>query len=331
MLPTPSAASPVRFAWVGFHQEGLEALDALLEAGAPIKAVLTLRPDLAAKRSGGADYFPVCGKHGVPLHYISDINNDDAKQVLAAVQADVVFVIGWHQIVRPDALRLARVGMVGAHASLLPHNRGSAPINWAIINGEKETGNSLIWLAPDVDAGDIIDQMPFPIGDDDTCASLYRQVGRTNRDMLLRLLPRLMNGERPGNPQIITDEPVLRRRRPADGLVDWSSSAGRLYDFTRALTRPYPGAFSMLDGKKWTIWRATRAEAVPEGSKPGEIIGAAKSAKNEDGLLVAAGEGGIIVLELQAEDGTVLQGRQLVPAEWTGKQFVSEQPVAATP
>src|SRR4051812_1382898 len=176
MSPTPSGASPVRFAWVGFHQEGIEALDALLDAGAPIKCVLTLRPDLAAKRSGGADYFPVCGKHGVPLHYISDINNDDARSILAAVQPDIVFVIGWHQIVRPDALRLARVGMIGAHASLLPHNRGSAPINWAIINGEKETGNSLIWLAPDVDAGDIIDQMAFPISETDTCATLYRQV-----------------------------------------------------------------------------------------------------------------------------------------------------------
>src|SRR5690349_22024221 len=188
MLPTPSAASPVRFAWVGFHQEGLEALEALLQAGAPIKAVLTLRPDLAAKRSGGADYFPVCGKYGVPLHQISDINNDDARKILADVQADVVFVIGWHQIVRPDALRLAGVGMVGAHASLLPHNRGSAPINWAIINGEKETGNSLIWLAPDVDAGDIIDQMAFPIEPSDTCATLYDQVAPTNREMLLRLL-----------------------------------------------------------------------------------------------------------------------------------------------
>lgn len=332
MSPTPSAASPVRFAWVGFHQEGIDALDAILEAGAPIQGVLTLRPDLAAKRSGGADYFPVCGKHGVPLHYISDINNDDARKILGSMQADVVFVIGWHQIVRPDALRLARVGMIGAHASLLPHNRGSAPINWAIINGEKETGNSLIWLAPDVDAGDIIDQMAFPIGPDDTCATLYQQVARTNRDMLVRMLPRLLNGERPGKPQIITDEPVLRRRRPADGLIDWSSPGNTVYDFIRALTRPYPGAFSMLDGKKWTIWRATQTPAVPDGSRPGEIVGpVAASESDVEGLQVACGQGGLIVLEMQSDDGTVLEGRALASQEWTGKQFVSEQPAAVAP
>src|SRR6185436_8787068 len=171
--------------------------------------------------------FPVCTRHGVPLHYIDNINSPDAMKVLAMLRPEVVFVIGWHQIVRPDALALASTGMIGAHASLLPHNRGSAPINWAIINGEKETGNSLIWLAPDVDAGDIIDQMAFPISDSDTCATLYRQVARTNKEMLLRQLPKLMRGERPGSPQIITDEPVLRRRRPADGLIDWSSPAAK--------------------------------------------------------------------------------------------------------
>ena len=325
MSPTPSAASSVRFAWIGFHEEGIEALDALLEAGAPIKAVLTLRPDLAAKRSGGADYFPVCGKHGVPLHYISDVNNDDAKKILADVNADVVFVIGWHQIVRPDALRLARVGMIGAHASLLPHNRGSAPINWAIINGEKETGNSLIWLAPDVDAGDIIDQMAFPIEDDDTCASLYKKVARTNRDMLVRVLPKLMNGERPGTKQVHTDEPVLRRRRPADGLIDWSQPAQRVYDFVRALTRPYPGAFTHLDGKKWFIWRAAKAPTRSEGCRPGEIIRV-----QQQGLLVCTGEGNIVVLEMQSEDGTTLHNLDFAGQDWAGRQFVSEVPAAVS-
>jgi methionyl-tRNA formyltransferase len=320
----------MRFAWVGFHQEGIDALDALLEAGAPIACVLTLRPDLAAKRSGGADYFPVCGKHGVPLHYISDINNDDARSILAAVQPDIVFVIGWHQIVRPDALRLARVGMIGAHASLLPHNRGSAPINWAIINGEKETGNSLIWLAPDVDAGDIIDQMAFPISETDTCATLYRQVARTNREMLVRVLPKLLRGERPGSPQIITDEPVLRRRRPADGLIDWTQSADRIYDFVRGLTRPYPGAFSTLDGRKWTIWRAARTPAVPDGSRPGEIVGSVTATdQNAAGIVVACGQGGIIVLEMESEDGNVVQGRALAALDVTGRQFTPPVPAGA--
>ncbi len=316
----------MRFAWVGFHREGIDALDAMLAAGAPIQRVLTLRPDLAAKRSGGADYFPVCAKHGIPLHYIADINAPDAREILTLVQPQVVFVIGWHQIVRPDALKLASTGMIGAHASLLPHNRGSAPINWAIINGEKETGNSLIWLAPDVDAGDLIDQMSFPIEAWDTCATLYDQVARTNREMLLKVLPQLLAGQRPGRPQPRTDEPVLKRRRPADGLLDWSKPATAVYDFVRGLTRPYPGAFSTLDGRTWRIWQAAVAPGVPDG-RPGEIIGPVMSTHDEgSGLLVATGAGAVVLLEIESEDGTVLKGRHLSNQEWTGKFFLSEQP-----
>jgi methionyl-tRNA formyltransferase len=96
----------------------------------------------------------------------------------------MVFVIGWTQILRPETLKLATIGMIGAHASLLPHNRGRAPINWALIRGEKQTGNSLIWLAEDVDSGDIIDQTVIPISPYDTCASLYTRVGESNKEMI---------------------------------------------------------------------------------------------------------------------------------------------------
>ncbi len=321
MSPARTGAESMRFAWVGFHAEGLPALDALLEAGAPIQGVLTLRPDLALKRSGGSDYFPVCTRHGVPLHHIADINGPDAAKILQVIRPDVVFVIGWHQIIRPPALAMARVGMVGAHASLLPHNRGSAPINWAIINGEKETGNTLIWLAPDVDAGDMIDQRAFPISPFDTCATLYQQVARTNREMLLALLPRLLTGERPGRPQPRTDEPVLRRRRPADGDIDWEQNAARIYDFVRALTRPYPGAFSKLEGTPWRIWRA--AYTPSDGDhRPGEVIGAALSTDPDAcGQVVACAGGTLTVLEVESEDGRVLRGPDLAAQDWTGKQF----------
>ena len=312
----------MRFAWVGFHLEGVPALDALLDAGAAIGGVITLRPDLAAKKSGGADYFDVCARRGVPLHYVDNINGPEAVRVLTMLRPDVVFVIGWHQILKPETLKLARVGMIGAHASLLPHNRGSAPINWAIINGEAETGNSLIWLAPDVDAGDLIDQRRFPINKTDTCATLYQHVADTNREMLLQVLPRLLAGERPGSRQQHTDEEVLRRRRPADGLVDWSRSGEQVYDFIRALTRPYPGAFSALDGRCWKIWQAALSPDTRNGHAPGEVIGPVLSPREDaNGQLVACGTGSVILLEVEADDGTVLAGRALGEQHWAGKQW----------
>jgi methionyl-tRNA formyltransferase len=320
--------SSVRFAWVGFHAEGLPALDALLAAGAPIHVVMTLRPDLAARRAGAADYTPVCAKHDVPLRHIAGINEPDAASILTDLAPDAVFVIGWHQIVRPPVLRLARIGMVGAHASLLPHNRGSAPINWAIIRGECETGNSLIWLAEDVDAGEVIDQRAFPITLYDTCATLYAQVAVTNRDMLLALWPRIATGERPGRPQPSTHEPVLPRRRPADGRIEWQQSAKALYDFVRALTRPYPGAFSWMDGHRWRIWQAAlppTAGAVFDG-EAGEVLGPVVSpVEDACGQLVACGDGGaLMLLELEDDTGVVLRGRALSEQRWIARRWSDE-------
>ncbi|MBI4420874.1 MAG: methionyl-tRNA formyltransferase [Gemmatimonadetes bacterium] len=317
----------MRFAWLGFHMEGIPALEALLAAGTPVHGVLTLTPELAAKRSGAAEYAPVCRAHGVPLHYIADVNAPEAQGILRDLEPDVVFVIGWHQIVRPATLRLARRGMVGAHASLLPHNRGSAPVNWALIRGECETGNTLIWLAEDVDAGDIIDQAAFPITPYDTCATLYQRVAASNRDMLLQLLPRLLAGERPGRPQPRTGEPVLPRRRPADGLIDWGRPGRAVYDFIRALTRPYPGAFGALNGRRWYVWRAGLLSPDGPGprAEPGEILGPVLSPSSQAcGQMVACGEGTLAVLEVEAEDGTVLQGPALAEQTWTGKRWCNE-------
>src|SRR5437660_1285626 len=122
----------MRFGWVGCHAEGLPALEALLDAGTPISGLVTLRPELAARRSGAVDYAPLAARHHVPLYRVGNINDADGHEALRALDADIVFVIGWSQILHAPALRLARTGMIGAHASLLPHNRGSAPVNWAL-------------------------------------------------------------------------------------------------------------------------------------------------------------------------------------------------------
>ena len=325
MSPPPAA---LRCAWVGFHAEGLPALEALLAANAPIGAVLTLKPELAAKRSGGADYAPVCARYGVPLHYIAGINEPEAFQILERVAPDVIFVIGWHQIVRQPVMELARMGLIGAHASFLPHNRGSAPINWAIIGGERETGNTLMWLAEGVDEGDIIDQRAFPITPYDTCASLYTQVAATNRDMLLAVLPRLMAGERAGRPQPRSDEALLRRRRPADGRIAWDGPAGSVYDFVRALTRPYPGAFGFLGGRQWWIWDAALLPdlGVALSAEPGEVIGPVISPNDAGcGQLVACGSGALVLLDLEDAAGTRLRGRALSELPWTGLRWEQKQ------
>jgi methionyl-tRNA formyltransferase len=244
---------------------------------------------------------------------VNSINDERSVALLESLELDVAFVIGWNEILRPAALHTARVGMIGAHASLLPRNRGSAPINWALIRGERNGGNSLIWLSEGVDAGDIIDQTSFEITPYDTCASLYNRVAESNRDMLLRLLPRLLAGERPGVRQRYFDEPVLPRRRPSDGRIDWNQPSEAVYNFIRALTRPYPGAFSWLDGRRWTIWNAALLPTVGAPvAEPGRVLGPVVSPiEAACGQLVACGTGALVVLEVEADSGEQLQGRRL--------------------
>jgi methionyl-tRNA formyltransferase len=288
-----------------------------------VEAALTLRPELAARRSGAADLEPLCRRYGVPVHRIGNINEPACIELLHSLDLDVLFVIGWHQILRPDALHAARTGTVGAHASVLPHNRGSAPISWTLIRGEHQGGNSLIWLREEVDAGEIIDQRTFAVTPYDTCATLYQRVAETNREMILELVQRLAIGERPGTPQPRCDEPILPRRRPEDGLIAWSEPAAAVYDFVRALTRPYPGAFTHLGGTGWRIWTAARLPFdSPAGACPGQVLGSVVSPAPEAcGQLVACGTGAVVLLELEREDGTVVAGRQLSSLDWRGQRF----------
>ena len=316
----------LRIGWVGFHREGIRALRSLLETGIRLEGVVTLEGAAMAKRSAGAGYAGLLAPYGVRLHEVSNINEASSVSLLRTMQLDLLFVIGWSQILGPESLSTARLGVIGAHASLLPHNRGSAPINWALIRGEAVAGNTLIWLTEGVDEGGIIDQMAFPVTPYDTCESLYDKVAESNLAMIQRLLPRLFAGEKPGQPQPSADEPLLPRRRPADGLLDWNQSAKQVYDFVRALTRPYPGAFSFLNKQRWIIQScALLPEELVSDADPGTVLGPVISPVAEAcGQVVACGSGSVVILELEESDGRVLKGSALSDLEWKGMVWTND-------
>lgn len=345
----------MRIGWVGFHVEGVPALRALLEGGVAVEAVLSLKPEEAAKRSGAADYRRLCGHYVVPLYEIKNINDEGAVRLLDELALDLVFVIGWSQIVKAEALGTARVGMIGAHASLLPQGRGRAPVNWALINGEAETGNTLIWLAEGVDEGDIIAQRRFEVTPFDDCATVYGKVAESNREMILEVLPSILAGERVGQPQPRADGPLRPGRKPADGLIDWTRAGREVYDFVRALARPYPGAFGWLDGERWTVRECALLPGSHfEDARSGQVVGAMVSpAAGGCGQVVACGaspaqggarravtwgegrraaappgadkegdepqRGAVVLLELESDDGFILRGRALAEQDWEGK------------
>jgi methionyl-tRNA formyltransferase len=316
----------MRIGWVGFHMEGIPALEALLEQGVRIEAVFTLKSELAARRSGAGDYQTLCRKFRIQLHQIGNINEPSAVALLRELNLDLVFVLGWTQILKPETIRTAKIGMIGAHASLLPRNRGRAPVNWALIRGETITGNSLIWLAEHVDSGDVIDQTTINISPYDTCDSVYQRVAISNKEMILRALPKLAVGERVGRPQGSVNEPLLPGRQPKDGLINWADDSAKVYNFIRGLTRPYPGAFSWLNGQRWLIWQsALLPNNIVSDVPPGEIIGPVFSPiESACGQMVACGKGALVLLELEGENGQTLCRRELSEQAWRGKVWRNE-------
>ena len=260
----------VRIGWVGVHAEGISALEAVCAAEYDVVGMLTLRQAKADRRCGSADYQSLCQRYDIPLCPVDHINDPSSVSLLAGWNCDLLVVLGWGQILSRAALQTARIGAVGAHASLLPRNRGSAPVNWAIINGERQTGNSLIWLAEGVDSGELIDQRAFDISVYDTCATIYDKVAWSNREMLLDLCFRLQAGQRPGTPQQHNDEPVLPRRRPQDGLIDWSAR-------TADVVQHGSGAHQTLS---WCFCCPERAEVPHLGSRTASTATGAGSTRH---------------------------------------------------
>jgi methionyl-tRNA formyltransferase len=316
----------MKIGWIGFHMEGVPAFESVLKNGYNIEALITLNKKEKTKKSGIGNYEEICQKYDVPIYRVSNINSDNSIEILNELSLDIVFVIGWSQIIGKQAMNKVSIGMIGAHASLLPNNKGSAPVNWSIIKGDTKTGNTLIWFDEKVDRGDIIDQREIIITKYDTCNSVYKKVAFTNKDMILEVLPKLLSGDKPGYPQPEIEEDLLPRRRPEDGLINWNQSKEDVYNFIRALTRPYPGAFSILLGEKWYIWEASLIDFDFDiDAEPGEIVGKMVSPNEKAcGILVACENGIINLLELENEKGEILNGQELSESKWEGLVFKNE-------
>ena len=302
--------------WIGCHEEGLLAFKSVLENRKIVKAFITLNQVAYLKRSAGSRmYQRYCEEYGVPYHMVDTIKEELAYNLISEIKPDLLVVLGWSEILPKRLLDIPSIGTVGTHASLLPHNRGSAPINWTLIRGEKITGNTMMWLNQDVDKGEIIDQIEFPITIYDTCKTLYDQVAVTNMTMLNKLIEDLERGKRPIFPvKNESEETILPRRRPKDGLIEWNQGGRKIYDFIRALTRPYPGAFTFLNGEKWIIWEAALLPISSRNNelKPGEILGNVYGfAMSVNGILIGTEEEMLLVTEIEDAQGDRYSGIEL--------------------
>ncbi|MBQ6352471.1 MAG: bifunctional UDP-4-amino-4-deoxy-L-arabinose formyltransferase/UDP-glucuronic acid oxidase ArnA, partial [Lentisphaeria bacterium] len=287
---------------LAYHSMGCAAIGELLNAGIEIQAVFTHR-DKAGENIWFDSVAEFAGSRGIPVYAPENINHPVWINRIRAMAPDLIFSAYYRDIVKQEILDIPRCGALNLHGSLLPKYRGRVPINWAIINGETETGVTLHYMTSRPDAGDIIDQEKVAISDDDTAKSLFLKAVDAAKVMLKRALPLLAAGKAPRKAQNEAEATTFGGRRPADGEIDWSKSATEVRNLVRAVTRPYPGAFSFLGDRKCFFW-SVKVVANPAGAAPGTVISA-------DPLVIACGKDAIEVEFAEFENGVYQTGSQL--------------------
>ena len=285
-----------RVIFVGAVHEAVPALGVLLDSEAEIVEVVTLPAARAASTSGFVDLEPLTRAHGIAVRRCADINSAESVRHIGELRPDLMVVTGWTRLLSTELLGVPSRGVVGFHASLLPRYRGRAPVNWAILRGATVTGNTMLYLDAGTDTGDIIDQQPVPITLDDTCATVYAKVGEAGAEMLRRHLRALLDGTAPRRPQGPADGPPLPKRTPGMGITDWNRPARAVHDWIRALTWPYPGAFTLLAEQKMMLW-ASAVSSARTGGRPGEVLG-----WDANGVCVGTADGVILLTSMSDSD-----------------------------
>lgn len=285
---------------IGTVDSSYRVLQTLIDLGAPVMGVLSLAPEDALGVSDFADLRPLAVAHDIPHRYIKQVNAPDVLVYLAEEQPDVIFVIGWSQLVKRELLSIPRHGCIGAHPALLPHNRGRAVIPWALIHDEPVTGMTLFHIDEGTDSGDVIAQVQIPINDYDTAQTLYDRAVDGLCDMLRQHLPDILAGVAPRSVQDEEKASYCAKRGPEDGEIDWTQSSRDIFNLIRAVSRPYPGAFSFYGSQRITVWAALPGSEEWKGS-PGQIL----RLDSTQGALVKTGDGTIWLKELEL-DGTPL-------------------------
>jgi methionyl-tRNA formyltransferase len=282
----------VRSVWVSFDVIGRRCLEAAREVGDDVAAIVTLPGPIDPNRSGQVS-FDDLGAHVIETH---DVNSPETVAAVRDARPDAIFVVGWSQLVRSELIDLAPNGVYGMHPTLLPRHRGRAPIPWAILSGLAKTGVTLFEIVdPTADSGPIIAQREVAVEPTETATTLYDKLLDAHVELIREHLPRIADGTANRAPQDAKRASMWPRRTPADGIIDWETRARYLDDWVRAQTRPYPGAFTYLNDEKLIVWRA-RPVDVEARKPPGTVL-----ELRPEGAVVACGEGGLLLEEVEPE------------------------------
>jgi methionyl-tRNA formyltransferase len=245
---------------------GVEVLRQLMEDGANIAAVYTYEDNPAESWFESVKNLAL--SHKIPVFTPERLEAEDITNI-RKIAPQIILSVYYRSLLPDDVRQTAPRGAYNIHGSYLPKYRGRAPVNWALVNGESETGATLHHMTARADAGDIVDREKVKIDFEDTALTLTRKVSDAARRIIKRALPLLESGPAKGAPQDMAVSTYFGRRTPADGLINWQWDEVKIYNLIRAVTKPFPGAFYAEGGKKIIIWKAkplAQKSGLPAGS-----------------------------------------------------------------
>jgi methionyl-tRNA formyltransferase len=281
-----------------YHNVGVRCLKVLLAHGVEVPLVVT-HEDAPGEAIWFDSVAATAAEYGIPALTPADPNAAEIVAHIADCRPDFLFSFYYRSMLKAPLLALPRQGALNMHGSLLPKYRGRAPVNWAIIRGETETGATLHYMTEKPDNGDIVAKTAVPILPDDTAKQVFDKVTVAAELALDGVLPALVAGTAPRRPQDLSRGGYFGGRKPEDGVVDWSKSAVEIHNLVRAVAPPYPGACTSLRGRPARILRTRVLEQrAPTPKMPSLTV--------EGNRIVAHCAGGtLLILALEIEGDVV--------------------------
>jgi len=276
-----------RILFFGYSQVGHDCLSLLLGRGDNVVGVIT-HEDNPAEKIWFRTPAVAAAKRGVPVFTPEKVGTPEWMEKIAAMQPDLILSVYYRNMIGMKVLNLAPLGAFNMHGSLLPKYRGRAPINWAVLHGETRIGMTLHRMVKEPDAGAIVDQEGVAIGPRDTAEEAFRKVLPCAQKILSRQIGALLAGRAIETPQDASQATYFGGRKPEDGRIDWTKTSREVFNLVRAVTDPYPGAFTDVGPSRLMVWWAEPDAAALEGKsgRPGEVLSLAP-------LIVATGDGAI--------------------------------------
>ena len=297
----------MRIVFMGTPDFAVSSLEALIKSDHSVVGVVT-QPDRPKGRGRELAVSPVklvSQREHIPLLQPTKMKDPAFLDALRGWQPDLIAVAAFGRILPAVILQLPRSGCINVHGSLLPKYRGAGPIQWAIINGENETGISTMFMDEGMDTGDILLQKSLPIRPDDTAGSLSARLAELGGRLLIDTIVQLQAGtlvRQPQDSRRVSMAPLLKKE---DGLIDWALSATEIERRLRGMT-PWPGVYTFAGDDRWTIWRAVPVDSVVAAT-PGMVTSVTK-----EGIAVATGKGVLVITEIQPANSRRMAAAQYV-------------------